>query len=173
MAQKALSKDPELAGAKLVDLKEMITETLNSVRRFVRDLRPTYLENLGLIPALEMLTRGSNASFKVVGEEKRLDPERELALFRITQEALRNIAKHAHATQVAVTLAFDTDEATATVEDNGIGFDAPEVPSAYAQAGHFGLMGMQERAQLFGGHVYVKSERGRGTKVVAYLPTAR
>ncbi len=173
MAQKALSKDPELAGAKLVDLKEMITETFNSVRRFVRDLRPTYLENLGLIPALEMLTRGSNASFKVVGEEKRLDPERELALFRITQEALRNIAKHAHATQVAVTLAFDTDEATATVEDNGIGFDAPEVPSAYAQAGHFGLMGMQERAQLFGGHVYVKSERGRGTKVVAYLPTAR
>ncbi|HEX7971275.1 MAG TPA: histidine kinase, partial [Thiobacillus sp.] len=172
MAHKALAKDPAQAAVKLDDLKEMITETLNSVRRFVRDLRPTYLENLGLIPALEMLTRESNARFEVVGEAKRLDAERELALYRITQEALRNIAKHARATQVAVTLTFDADGATATLEDNGVGFDAPEGASAYAQAGHFGLMGMQERAQLFGGHVYVKSERGRGTKVVAYVPTA-
>ena len=170
MAQKALSKDPALAATKMADLKELVADTLTSVRRFVRDLRPTYLENLGLIPALEMLTRESNASFQVAGEEKRLDAERELALFRITQEALRNIAKHAHATQIAVTLAFATDAVTATIEDNGTGFEAPEAPSAYARAGHFGLMGMQERAQLFGGNVYVKSEGGKGTKVLAYVP---
>ncbi len=171
MAQKAMTKDPALAAAKLVDLKELITDTLTSVRRYVRDLRPTYLENLGLIPALEMLTRESNARLKLVGEEERLDPERELALFRIVQESLRNIAKHAHATDVAVTLTFGPNDVTATVEDNGSGFDAPESPGAYAQAGHFGLMGMQERAQLFGGNVYVKSERGQGTKVIAYVPT--
>ncbi len=170
MAQKALPKDPALAAAKLADLRERLTDTLTSVRRFVRDLRPTYLENLGLIPALEMLTHESNASFQVTGDEKRLDPERELGLYRIVQEALRNVAKHAHASRVDVTLAFDTTEVTATIEDDGAGFDAPEAPSAYARAGHFGLMGMQERAQLFGGSVYVKSERGKGTKVVAYVP---
>ncbi len=170
MAQKSLAKDPALAAARMDELKGLLADTLTSVRRFVRDLRPTYLENLGLIPALETLTRESNTTFRVVGDEQRLDAERELALYRIVQEALRNIAKHAHATRAAVTLAFDTDEVTATVEDNGRGFDAPETPTAFSQSGHFGLMGMQERAQLFGGNVYVKSERDKGTKVIAYLP---
>ncbi len=170
MTQKALTKDPALAAAKLTELKELLTDTLTSVRRFVRDLRPTYLTDLGLIPALEMLAHESNASFAVEGEEARLDTERELALFRIVQESLRNIAKHARAKTVAVKISFDSDEVTATVEDDGVGFDAPEAPTAYARAGHFGLMGMQERAQLFGGNVYVKSERGKGTKVVAYVP---
>jgi two-component system sensor histidine kinase DegS len=86
------------------------------------------------------------------------------------QESLRNIAKHAHAHHVAVTLAFETDAVTATIEDDGVGFAAFKLPNAYVQAGHFGLMGMQERAQLFGGNVYVKSERGKGTKVVVYVP---
>ncbi len=169
MAQKALAKDPALASAKMDELKKLLGDTLGSVRRFVRDLRPTYLEDLGLIPALETLAREANASFAVHGEETRLAVEQELALFRIVQEALRNVAKHAHAHTSAVQLAFDTDAVTATIEDDGVGFDAPDAPSAYARAGHFGLMGMQERAQLFGGNVYVKSKRGKGTKVVAYL----
>ncbi len=172
MTQKGLSKDPKLAAARLDELKGLLMEMLASLRRFVRDLRPTYLEELGLIPAVEMLARESNASFEVHGEERRLDGERELVLFRIVQEALRNVSKHAQASQVDVKLAFDSDEVTATVEDNGIGFNAPDVPAAYARAGHFGLTGMQERAQLFGGSVYVKSERGKGTKVLAYIPTA-
>ena len=171
MAQKAQTKDPALAAAKMAELKTLLTDTLTSVRRFVRDLRPTYLEDLGLIPALEMLARESNAQFNVEGEEKRLDAERELVLFRIVQESLRNVAKHAKAKDVAVTLAFDGHEVTATIQDDGIGFNAPDAPASYARAGHFGLMGMQERAQLFGGNVYVKSERGKGTKVVAYVPT--
>ncbi|MBI5028958.1 MAG: HAMP domain-containing protein [Chloroflexi bacterium] len=170
MAQKAFAKDPALANAKMDELKHMLTETLVSVRRFVRDLRPTYLQDLGLIPALEMLARESHAEFKVEGTEVRLDAERELALFRIVQEALRNVSKHARATQLAVTLSFDTDTATASIEDNGVGFDAPDTPTAYAQSGHFGLTGMQERAQLFGGNVYIKSERGKGTRVIVYVP---
>ncbi len=170
MAQKAFGKDPALATAKMDELKKLLGDSLASVRRFVRDLRPTYLEDLGLIPALEMLARESNAQFQVQGTEARLDAERELALYRIVQEALRNIAKHAHAHHIAVTLAFDADTATATVEDDGVGFAAPAAPTAYARAGHFGLTGMQERAQLFGGNVYVKSERGKGTKVIAYVP---
>ncbi len=170
MAEKALAKDPALATARIGDLRAVLTDTLTSVRRFARDLRPTYLENLGLIPALEMLARESHASFEVSGAETRLDAERELALFRITQEALRNATKHAHATSITVTLSFDGDAVTTTIQDNGKGFEAPDAPAAYAQAGHFGLMGMQERAQLFGGNVYVKSGRDQGTKVIAYVP---
>ena len=170
MAQKAFAKDPALANAKMTELRQMVSDTLVSVRRFVRDLRPTYLHDLGLIPALEILARESNAEFKVEGTEVRLDTERELALYRIVQEALRNVAKHARANHVSVTLSFDSDTATAFIEDNGVGFAAPDTPTAYAQSGHFGLTGMQERAQLFGGNVYIKSERGKGTTVIAYVP---
>lgn len=171
LAQRALNRDPALAASKLGELKELTTEAVEHVRGFVRTLRPTYLDELGLIPALETTAREANANFRVQGEEQRLDAERELVLFRITQEALRNVSKHAHASQADVTLAFAADEVTVTIQDNGRGFNAPESPNAYARAGHFGLMGMQERAQLFGGNVYVKSERDQGTKVVAYLPT--
>ena len=170
IAQGALAKDPGLAAARLSELKELLDGALGSVRRFVRDLRPTYLEELGLIPALEMLARESGATFHIEGEELRLDPERELALFRIVQEALHNVAKYARAQNMSVRLACDAGEVTATIEDDGVGFAAPETPSTYARDGHFGLMGMQERAQLFGGSVYVRSSPGNGTKVVAFVP---
>ncbi len=170
MAEKALGKDRALAEGKIRELRELVETTLVSVRRYVRDLRPTYLEELGLIPALEMLTRELNATFAVAGAEARLDAERELALFRIVQEALRNVVKHARAQKIAVKLNFDGEDVTTTIEDDGTGFDAPDAPTAYARAGHFGLTGMQERAQLLGGNVYVKSERGKGTKVVVVVP---
>lgn len=170
MAQRVLHRDPALAASKLAELKELTTDAIEHVRGFVRDLRPTYLDELGLIPALETIAREANARFSVQGEEQRLDAERELVLFRVTQEALRNTGKHARATEVEVTLKFAMDEVTVAIQDNGVGFDAPASSNAFARAGHFGLMGMQERAQLFGGSVYVKSERGKGTKVVAYIP---
>ncbi len=170
MAQNALARNPALASARLNELKDLLGAALDSVRRFIRDLRPTYLEELGLIPALELLARENGAAFAVEGDEQRLDPERELALFRIVQEALHNASRYAQAQHISVRLAYDASEVRATIEDDGVGFDAPEVPSAYARNGHFGLMGMQERAQLFGGSVYVKSARGAGTTVVAYLP---
>ncbi|MBI5651113.1 MAG: HAMP domain-containing protein [Chloroflexi bacterium] len=172
MVEKALSQDPARANEKIRELRELVASSLTSVRRFVRDLRPTYLEELGLIPALEMLSREARASFQIVGEETRLDAERELALYRIAQEALRNVAKHARAQTITLTVTFDTREVAITIEDDGVGFAAPDAPTAYARAGHFGLMGMQERAQLFGGKVYVKSERGKGTKVVAFVPVS-
>ncbi len=172
MVQKALNKDPVLASRRLEELKNLLGEMLASVRRFVRDLRPTYLEELGLIPALETLARESDARFGVTGAEQRLDAERELVLFRIVQEALRNIAKHARASEVGVRLTFDPECVVVAVTDNGIGFDAPETPSGYARAGHFGLTGMQERAQLFGGNVYVNSRPNQGTTVTAQIPIA-
>jgi signal transduction histidine kinase len=170
LTRKALAKDPRTAATKLNELKMLTGETLGQVRGFVRDLRPTYLEELGLIPSLEMLAQEAKATFQVQGEEQRLDAERELALYRITQEALRNTGKHARATKVNVTVTFRPAEVTVEILDNGVGFDAPATPGAYAQAGHFGLTGMQERAQLFGGNVYVQSEPGKGTRLIAYVP---
>ncbi len=170
MVEKSLGKDPTITATKIKELRELVSTSLTSVRRFVSDLRPTYLSELGLIPALEMLAKESRAQFHIVGEEQRLDLERELALYRIVQESLRNIAKHAQAQNISVTVSFDERQVTATIEDDGIGFVAPDVPTSYARAGHFGLMGMQERAQLFGGNVYVKSEPGKGTRVIACVP---
>ena len=170
MTRRALHQDPEVAIAKLGELKTLTGEALQQVRGFVRDLRPTYLEELGLVPTLEMLAGEAGATFQMHGKEQRLDTERELALFRITQEALRNVSKHAQATQVSVDVVFRPNEVTVTIQDNGVGFDAPATPNAYAQTGHFGLTGMQERAQLLGGNVYVQSERGKGTRLVAYVP---
>ncbi|MFQ6059286.1 MAG: histidine kinase [Anaerolineae bacterium] len=176
MAHKALDRDPAQAAARLVELKEMATAALQNVRRFSRDLRPLYLEDLGLVPALEMLVRDAEkanslqATFQMTGSPQRLVPELELAIFRIAQEALNNVAQHARASRVEVRLDFAGEGVTLSVEDDGLGFDAPEMPHELASLGHFGLMGMRERALLFGGHLSIRSRPGRGTKVVAYLP---
>ncbi|MBI5879907.1 MAG: HAMP domain-containing protein [Chloroflexi bacterium] len=170
MTRRVLDRDPAAAAVRLDELTGMLGGALDSVRRFVRDLRPTYLDMLGLIPALETLARDTGAQLVCEGDERRLDGERELVLFRIVQEALQNTRKHAQAAHASVTLAFGADGVQATIEDDGKGFDAPDEPAVFARAGHFGLMGMHERAQLFGGHVYVKSVSGEGTKVVVFLP---
>lgn len=185
MARRALDHDPEAAAQRLDELKALVGDTLAEVRRFTRALRPIYLEDLGLLPALEMLVRDIETTtnvaseFEVSGAARRLSGELELAVYRIAQEALSNVVQHAQATRVTVRLRFTDDEVTLTVEDNGIGFDVPERPEGLARAGHFGLLGMQERAALVGGRLTLESEasprapeRGDGhyTRVTASLP---
>lgn len=172
LADKALRKDPAAVAPKLAELQALVASALVSVRAYIRDLRPTYLEELGLIPALEVLTHEARATFSTEGEEQRLDPERELALYRIVQAALNNVAQHAQATRVTVTLTYAPAEVRVTIVDNGVGFAGREAPADFAREGHFGLMGMQERAQLFGGALFIQSAPGQGTTVVAYLPVA-
>ena len=140
MARRALDRDPAGAATRLDELNGMLGGALDSVRRFVRDLRPTYLDELGLIPALESLARDSGARFACEGDEQRLDAERELALFRIVQEALQNARRHARASEIGVTLAFGAGGVQATVEDNGRGFDAPDDPAAFAPLDHLHIL---------------------------------
>lgn len=176
MAQKALARDPALAGSRLAELKEMATGILQDIRRFTRDLRPTYLEDLGLLPALEMLLRELDqpgdlqATFEATGAIRRLPLDLELTAFRIAQEALNNAARHSQASHVHLGLGFAESGLTIYVEDDGVGFTAPERPWELARRGHFGLMGMQERALMFGGHLSVQSSPGKGAKVTAFLP---
>jgi signal transduction histidine kinase len=182
MTQKMLGRDssPEgelrqVCAVRLDELRAMTTELIQEMRRFSRNLRPIYLEDLGLIPALEMLTRDANAdtlttSFRVTGTPQRLKPERELALYRIVQEALNNVTAHANATRADVRVTFADREVSVTVADNGAGFAIPDRPGELAEAGHYGLLGMRERAELAGGWLGIESQPGQGTTIEIHLP---
>jgi signal transduction histidine kinase len=178
MAQRSPRREPQASAVQFDELRAMTTELIQEIRRFSRNLRPIYLEDLGLIPALEMLTRdanGSNAgalttSFSVTGAPQRLKPEREIALYRIVQEALNNVVAHASATRADVTAAFTGDEVSVTIADNGAGFAIPDRPGELAEAGHYGLLGMRERVELAGGWLSIESEPGRGTTIEIHLP---
>ena len=176
MAQRALGHDPQRAGQRLDELSVLIDQELASLRRLIGDLRPIYLEDLGFVPALEVLVRrleeqhGLEVNLTVTGEQARLAPELELTAYRIVQEALNNVATHARAKAVVLDIAFADDGLTLSVQDDGQGFNPPEQPADLAQKGHFGLMGMRERALLHGGHLTIRSGSGQGTTITAWLP---
>ena len=144
---------------------------MQGVRRFSHELRPDIIDRLGLVPSLEQLTselnkeNGIKARIEVIGSEKRLPPEIELVLFRIAQEALRNIWKHSQSTEAVIKLEFTLEEAEMNVSDDGRGFRVAKYLSDFAGKGKLGLCGMQERARLIGGDFSVKSQLGRGTTI--------
>ncbi len=153
----------------------MAENILKDVRRFSRDLRPSLLDDLGLVPAVEWLTEDLSASssiqarLDVVGD-RRLEPEVELSLFRIAQEALSNVRRHSRASQVVVRLAFSEQRVRLQVRDDGIGFVPGERPADLSSARGLGLRGMRERAELIGGRFSVTSAPGKGTAVRAVVP---
>lgn len=164
-------------GAELPEeLRQQTHKILDGVRRFSHDLRPPILDDLGLLPALEWLTSDLNNSFninidmEVLGTTRRFSPEVELVLFRIAQEALRNVWKHSKASEARVTVEFGDDETVLTVKDNGQGFELPEEIGDLTVAGKLGLVGMQERAQLIGGTLTLQSELGKGTTITVKVP---
>jgi len=157
--------------AQLAEMEGMATATIADLRRMTRDLRPSYLDDLGLVPALELLARDQSAAlgvpvaFTSSGEPRRLAPEAELAFYRIAQEALRNAGRHARAGRVEMRLDFSPQGTTLTVSDDGIGFDTTERNAELALGGHFGLLGARERAEAVGARFEVDSAPGRGTRV--------
>ncbi|MBI4301111.1 MAG: PAS domain S-box protein [Chloroflexi bacterium] len=160
----------------LEELRELANNSLEGVRRFSQDLRPSLLDDLGLIPALEWLgdrvRELTNVApyIEITGEKRRLPPEVELALFRIVQEALNNIAKHAQATEVVVSVSLGEDRVNITVSDNGRGFEIPSNWVEGAAEGRLGLLGMRERAQLVGGFLTIESAQGKGTTISVEVP---
>jgi signal transduction histidine kinase len=160
----------------LKELAMIAEQTIENLRRTTRALRPVYLEDLGLVTALEMLTREIEAAssvkvtFKKQGIEKRLAAPLELALYRMAQEALSNVARHAQTSQAVLGINFSPDKIEMQVIDNGIGFEAPNTPADFAPSGHFGLLGMYERADLIGARLTIRSSPGRGTHLIIQLP---
>jgi signal transduction histidine kinase len=170
-------ENPIDAAKQLYHLQQMLTRTVAEVRQFSRDLRPLLLEDLGLVAAVRQMLREAErrdditTSCTIEGEpgDKTMDDEVTVAAYRIVQEALSNIYKHAEAKHVAVSLTFGEHELTITVKDDGKGFPVTHTADL-AQRGAFGLLGIRERVKLFGGEFDIQSGEGPGTTVTIRLP---
>jgi len=162
------------AAARLDTIREMLDGIEEQLRRLSHELRPTILDDLGLGPALEFLTGGVSArngvpiSLEVV-PEKRLSPRTEAVLYRIVQEALNNVAKHARASSVTIHVHTQDGTTTCSIKDDGVGFDVAAA-SADGQGRGIGLIGMRERLVPLGGALTIESQPGRGTLLVASIP---
>ncbi len=162
--------EPQL-GEAIKEVRDLVRSTLRDVRRLAVELRPTALDDFGLVPALERLTdsfaeqTGISVDFQASLTAGRLPTEIETALYRIVQESLTNIVKHARAGSVSVVLTRKEDAVSVVVEDDGIGFE-PGRP----RDGGLGLLGMQERVALLGGRLAIESRPGAGTTFVAEVP---
>lgn len=176
-----ISENPSIA-AKILNpleaLQKDINESLIRMRRFVQDLRPPTLEYLGLLPALrELATQvyeqsGIKIDVKVVGADRHFSAEESLLIYRIIQEAVRNVWKHSEATKAEIDAGFHKDKLVISVRDNGNGFES-KASSELLDSGRLGLMGMEERAHLLGGTVNVVSKRGKGTTVTLEIPNRK
>lgn len=168
--------DPPRVAAQIAELRAFATQALGELRQIIADLRPSILDDMGLAAALQWYVqgfeqrRGIATVFEVTGTPTRLPSEYETVLFRITQEALSNIAKHAAATRVAVRLTFAATHVTLAMEDNGQGFDLSRFLRRNGQQTGWGLLGMQERAALLGGRCQIDSQPGAGTRIEVYVP---
>lgn len=162
-------------GRRLVRIRDDIQSTVAELRRIGRDLRPSILDDLGLIPAVEWLVGNVNERTTIdarleAGPAPRLDPETEGALFRIVQEALTNVERHSGADRAEVRISFGGESVTVQVEDDGRGFVVPPSLASTVSAGRMGLMGIHERAELLGGEVSLESAPGAGTRLSVVIP---
>jgi signal transduction histidine kinase len=152
------------------------TGALGELRQLIADLRPSQLDDLGLVAALQWYAQeyerrhGQSVAFAVNGQPARLSAEYETVIFRIAQEALTNIAKHARATQVTVTVAYQPGRIAVTVADNGRGFDPATLTARNGQRPGWGLLGIRERALLLGGSCDIHSAPGAGCCIRVEIP---
>jgi signal transduction histidine kinase/PAS domain-containing protein len=155
----------------IADMQQMVDRTIQVVRHVARNLRPAALD-LGLLPAIRWLAEDFRLRWEISClvdadiEGVTLEDAEATAVFRVVQESLTNIARHAQATEVTIALRRDGDHLRLTVRDDGVGFD----PAAAGRTRNFGLLGMRERILAFGGEARVESAPGAGTTVVIRLP---
>lgn len=163
---------------RIADTRMLAHQTLRAIRNLSIDLRPSALDDLGLIPALRWYVKEYqqkfpiSVSFQAVGFKERFNNDMETVLYRIVQEALTNIAKHAQAKNATVMLKEDQEAIYATITDDGRGFDPDSLkgnPGPGQERG-WGLVGMRERADLFDGTLSIESQPGKGTTVQVRIP---
>ena len=155
-------------------LKRTLTQELDALHNLAMDLRPSVLDDLGLLPALEMYVQhfekrhGCKVRLTVLGDfTQRIDPCLETCVYRIIQESLTNVAKHAEASEAEIFLTKKTHSVRGGIEDNGIGFQMQAVDLAQ----HMGVYGMRERVQLLKGSFSIDSDKGVGTMITFEIPT--
>jgi signal transduction histidine kinase len=158
---------------RLDEVKALAVRTLEEVHRLILDLRPAVLDDLGLFSALRwyadryLASRGIAVRCEIAELDRRLPPEVEIALFRIGQEAMNNIVRHAKAESVLIQLGHDGRDLRIEIEDDGQGFTVGVTP---ADRPHYGIMGIRERAEALGGTAVIDSSPGRGTRIEVRVP---
>ena len=168
--------DPREIKRKIVPLRRLVEESVRTVHKFARDLRPAMLDDLGLIPALRSLVddiarqSGLRVQFAAFLGVEALDNVKKTMLFRIAQEALANVAKHAQAKEVKVVILKSRGGVCLEVVDNGKAFDVGLISSS-AWDDRLGLTGMRERVEMIGGRFSIFSARGKGTTIRAEVPS--
>lgn len=176
VVKRNLKVDPEKALQQLDQTRDLVAAGSDRMYDLILALRPSVLDDLGLVPALRahadqlLAETGINYKMDTSGMNGRLPPETETALYRIFQEALSNVVRHADATDVLITMASSDHVFTGTISDNGSGFDLSQLQNLGSSAGGFGLLGMKERVTQCGGHLEVESGKGTGTKIFIEVP---
>ena len=167
--------DNDEAQGELAEMESTITKSLKELRRVVTGLRPPALDELGLSHALrqsleDLKTNGVDCQFSEVGTPVRLPSSMEIAIYRVVQETLTNVRRHADATKVNLRLQFQADELLVEIRDNGRGFNLSQTLDSAISVGHMGLLGMRQRAEALGGDITIKTGEGTGTTIILSLP---
>ncbi len=171
-----LANDLPVSARQIRDLQTFGTEAIGELRRIIADLRPSQLDDLGLVATLRWyvsafeMRRGIACEFAMDGNPGRLPSEYETVLFRIVQEALTNVAKHSGASKVTVSLDTYPQHIGLNIKDNGKGFDARAILSGDNEYAGWGLMGIRERVLLLGGTYDIESSPGHGTEISICVP---
>jgi two-component system sensor histidine kinase DegS len=179
ICEKLMAVEPENVKAELQDLKEMVKVSLQEVRKIIFDLRPMVLDDLGIVPTLRRfiaeLQKRTDMSIELVvlgGESERLASPLEVAIFRIVQEALNNILKHAKAKRCVIKLEIIAGRINITIADDGCGFDTGHVMQG-TEMDCYGLLGMRERVELLDGQLRISSVADKGTEIHVRIPVKK
>ena len=176
LCQQAIPEEPQKATTYLVKANALIGDTIEKAHRLIADLRPTVLDDYGLIPALEQELRDRLAPLGIAAELDssgmigHLPPEVATAAFRIAQEAITNVIRHARASRVHVMVRQTADRLEMTIEDDGVGIPDESLTGTRGARQALGILGMQERADALGGRLEVLRRQPRGTQVMLSLP---
>jgi signal transduction histidine kinase len=175
-AQRAFERNPQVLGQQLAKATRDARATLADVRQYMGSLRQSAPGGLGLPTTVARLIddlkrqTGLEVEMQERGNERELDADLQRTIIRVVGEALRNVAQHASARHATVSLSYGDSDVVATMADDGVGFDTEAIAQTAEARGHFGLVGMRERAEAVGGRIIVTSAPGKGTTVEATIP---
>ena len=176
IAQRAVESDPNRVTQHLEQAHDLIADATDRMYDLILGLRPSVLDDLGLLPALRshmertLQPEGISVEIDGSGLSERLPPHLETALFRIFQEAISNIIRHAHANHVTLRIATKDELLEASIIDDGVGFESEAIQSDGVERRGLGILGMRERATLVGGEIDIDSGPGRGTRLRVIIP---